>query len=267
MTDTASKKNVKDTGLRGDYAGAAPDYSVHQHWERYSEAEHDLYRRLYARQSRLVREYACPEYLHALHKLDAGGGVPRFDDVSRRLRGTTGWELVPVPGLLPDHAFFKHLANRRFPVTVWLRRPDEFDYIVEPDVFHDFFGHVPLLLDRVFADYLQAYGEGGLRAETLGAIGYLARLYWFTVEFGLVMTRAGLRVYGAGLLSSPQELPYSVDDPTPQRLPFDLMRVMRTSYVIDRMQERYFVIDSFAQLFEATAADFAPLYAELADAA
>jgi phenylalanine-4-hydroxylase len=254
-----------DQGLRGDYSQAGPDFVVAQHWERYTPLEHDLYRKLYARQSRLVGRFACPEYLRALERLDASAAIPRFDDVSAKLRAATAWELVAVPGLIPNHAFFQHLANRRFPVTVWLRRPDELDYIVEPDVFHDFFGHVPLLSDPVFADYLQAYGEGGLKAERLGAIDYLARLYWFTVEFGLVMTAEGLRAYGAGLLSSPQELPYSVQDPAPARHPFDLMRIMRTPYFIDRLQERYFVIKNFDQLFEATAADFTPFYAELAE--
>ena len=252
-----------EPALRGDYSRAGPDYAVEQQWDRYTEADHALYRRLYQRQSHLVRRFACTEYLQSLERLQAGGAIPRFDAVSARLRAATRWELVAVPGLIPNHAFFDHLAHRRFPVTVWLRRPEEFDYIVEPDVFHDFFGHVPLLFDPVFADYLQAYGEGGLKAERLNAIDYLARLYWFTVEFGLVMSGAGLRAYGAGLLSSPLELPYSVEDPAPARLPFDLMRIMRTPYVIDRMQERYFVIDNFDQLFDATAADFAPLYARL----
>ena len=160
--------------------------------------------------------------------------------------------------------FFEHLANRRFPVTWWLREEHEFDYIVEPDVFHDFFGHVPMLFDPVFADYMQAYGRGGLKAEALGALPWLARLYWYTVEFGLIRTGEGLRSYGAGILSSPSEIDYAVHSPKPRRVGFDLRRIMRSRYRIDAFQETYFVIDGFEQLFAATAPDFAPLYRELA---
>ncbi len=191
-------------------------------------------------------------------------GIPRFEAVNRALRAATGWQLVAVPGLVPDLVFFEHLANRRFPVTVWLREEHEFDYIVEPDVFHDFFGHVPMLFTPKFADYMQAYGRGGLKAAQLGALQWLARLYWYTVEFGLVRGRDGLRDYGAGILSSPGEISYAVESPRPRRVAFDLLRVMRTRYRIDTFQPTYFVIDGFEQLFEATAPDFAPLYRELA---
>jgi phenylalanine-4-hydroxylase len=185
--------------------------------------------------------------------------------VSAKLRAATGWEIVAVPGLIPDEAFFTHLANRRFPVTVWLRRPEEFDYIVEPDVFHDFFGHVPLLFDPVYADHLHEYGKGGLKAMRLDAVPMLARLYWYTIEFGLMRTREGVRAYGAGLLSSGGELAYCVESPEPKRLPFHLERVLRTAYRIDRFQTTYFVIDSFEHLMRETAPDFAPIYAKLRD--
>lgn len=249
--------------LRGDYSHARPDYSVDQDWSAYSAAEHALYRRLFERQSKLVPRYACPEWIEAIAGLDAGSEIPRFDRVSKKLRGATGWEIVAVPGLIPDEAFFTHLANRRFPVTVWLRRPEEFAYIVEPDVFHDFFGHVPLLFDRMYADHLHEYGKGGLKAMRLDAVKMLARLYWYTIEFGLMSTPLGVRAYGAGLLSSGGELAYCVDDPRPQRLSFDLERVMRTEYQIDRYQDAYFVIDSFERLMRETAPDFTPIYARL----
>lgn len=249
--------------LRGDYNLAASDFSVEQDWSAYGEAEHALYRRLYERQSKLVARYACPEWIDALAGLDAGGGIPRFDAVSRQLRAKTGWEIVAVPGLIPDEAFFTHLANRRFPVTVWLRTPEEFDYIVEPDVFHDFFGHVPLLFDPVYADHLHEYGKGGLKAMRLDAVKMLARLYWYTIEFGLMRTPQGLRAYGAGLVSSGGELAYCIESAEPKRLDFDLERALRTDYRIDRYQTTYFVIDSFAQLMAATAPDFAPIYAKL----
>jgi phenylalanine-4-hydroxylase len=253
----------EDTRLRGQYAGVGPDYVVEQRWEAYTPAEHALYRRLYERQSRLVPHYACDEYLASLARLDAAHEIPRFDRISRALSAATGWRIVAVPGLIPDTVFFAHLANRRFPVTVWLRRPEEFDYIVEPDVFHDFFGHVPMLFDPVFADYLQAYGQGGLKAEQLDALTFLARLYWYTVEFGLIDTQDGLRTYGAGILSSGGEVRYAIEDARPRRIWFDLERIMRTAYRIDRFQDTYFVIGSFRELFDATAPDFTPLYERL----
>jgi len=256
--------NASDTAnLRGDYTRAAPDFTVEQDWPAYSADEHAQFRRLYERQSKLVARYACAEWIEAIGRLDAGRGIPKFDDINRSLSRATGWQIVAVPGLIPDAPFFTHLANRRFPVTVWLRKPGEFDYIVEPDVFHDFFGHVPLLYDPAYADYLCVYGKGGLKALQLDAISLLARLYWYTIEFGLMQTPSGVRAYGAGLLSSGGELAYCVDDPRPRRRPFELERILRTEYRIDRYQDCYFVIDSFAQLRRATAPDFTPLYAGL----
>ena len=255
--------SVPISKLRGDYSKAAPDFSVEQDWDRYTEEEHALYRRLFERQSKLVPRYACPEWIQAIAGLDASREIPKFSEITKQLRKATGWQIVPVPGLIPDEAFFTHLANRRFPVTVWLRTPEEFDYIVEPDVFHDFFGHVPLLFDRVYADHLYEYGKGGLKAMRLDAVKFLARLYWFTIEFGLVNTKDGVRAYGAGLMSSGGELAYCVEDPNPRRLPFELERIMRTEYLIDRYQDTYFVIDSFEQLMRETAPDFTPIYARL----
>jgi phenylalanine-4-hydroxylase len=249
--------------LRGNYATMRPDYTVDQDWGAYSEAQHELWRRLYRRQAGLVPRYACDEYNESLAKLDFGRGIPRFDEVNAKLARATGWQIVAVPGLLPDFTFFDHLARRRFPVTVWLREPGEFDYIVEPDIFHDFFGHVPLLFDAVFADYLEAYGKGGVKAQGLDALDFLARLYWYTVEFGLVETPQGLRTYGAGILSSGGEIGYAIDDGRPNRLGFDLTRIMQTRYKIDTFQETYFVIRNFRELFDATAPDFTPFYAAL----
>ena len=251
--------------LRGDYSKAAADFRVEQDWGAYTADEHALYRRLFERQSKLAPRYACLEWVAAIAELDSAREIPKFDEISNKLRQATGWEIVAVPGLIPDAAFFTHLANRRFPVTVWLRKPAEFDYIVEPDVFHDFFGHVPLLFDRVYADHLHEYGKGGLKAMRLDAVKMLARLYWYTIEFGLMKTPAGVRAYGAGLLSSGGELAYCVDDPRPRRLAFDLERMMRSEYQIDRYQDTYFVIDSFEQLMRETTPDFTPLYARIRD--
>jgi phenylalanine-4-hydroxylase len=252
-----------DHALRGDYSNIRPDYTVDQDYSRYTAAEQDLWKRLYARQSTLVPRYACKEFIDILGALDFGAGIPHFDAINAKLLPATRWTLVAVPGLLPDEVFFTHLANRRFPVSVWLRNPEEFDYIVEPDIFHDFFGHVPLLFNSVFADYLEAYGKGGVKAKGLNALDYLARLYWYTVEFGLIRTPQGLRTYGAGILSSGGELPYCIESPKPHRIKFELMRVMQSQYKIDTFQETYFVIDSFKELFDATAPDFTPYYATL----
>ena len=246
--------------LRGDYSHMRPDYTVDQDWDAYSAVEHELWRRLYRRQAALVPKYACAEFCDALAGLDFAAGIPRFEVVNAKLGPATNWQLVAVPGLLPDLTFFEHLANRRFPVTVWLREPEEFDYIVEPDVFHDFYGHVPLLFQPVFADYLQAYGKGGIKAHALGAIEMLARLYWYTVEFGLIETPQGLRSYGAGILSSGGELPYCIESPNPNRIGFDLLRIMQTRYKIDTFQETYFAIRDFRELFDATEPDFTPYY-------
>ena len=248
---------------RGDYSRAQADYTCAQNFAAYTEADHDTYRRLYERQRALLPGLASEAFIQALPSLGASDRIPRFEEVNERLHKATGWELVGVPGLIPEVPFFTLLANRKFPVTDWIRKPEEFDYIVEPDIFHDLFGHVPLLLNPVFADYVQRYGQGGLKAQVLGACEMLSRLYWYTIEFGLIREAGGLRAYGAGILSSAGELAYSVQSPEPQRIPLALARTMRTRYKIDTYQQTYFVIDSFEQLFDMTAADFAPIYEEL----
>ena len=249
---------------RGDYSEAHGDYTCDQRWEHYTPEEHAMYARLLARQVKQARGQARKEFNDSLAQLGAADHIPRFDQISTSLRRATGWEVVAVPGLIPENAFFALRAARRFPVTVWLRTPEEFDYIVEPDVFHDLYGHVPLLFNPVFADYMQAFGRGGLKAEGLRALEFLARLYWYTVEFGLIATALGLRVYGAGVLSSVGETHYALTSAKPQRLAFNLKRVLRTPYKIDDYQSTYFVVESFDQLFVATAPDFSPLYAEIA---
>lgn len=248
---------------RGDYTRAGTDYTCPQNFAAYTAADHDTYRRLYERQSALLPGLASDAFIEALPSLGASDRIPRFEEVNERLHKATGWELVGVPGLIPEVPFFTLLADRKFPVTDWIRTPGEFDYIVEPDIFHDLFGHVPLLFNPVFADYVQRYGQGGLKAQGLGACEMLSRLYWYTIEFGLIRQANGLRAYGAGILSSSGELPYAVQSPEPQRLPLELARTMRTRYQIDTYQQTYFVIDSFEQLFDMTAADFAPVYERL----
>ena len=248
---------------RGDYSRANADYTCPQDYAAYTDADHDTYRRLYERQRALLPGLASQAFIDALPSLGASDRIPRFEEVNERLYKATGWELVGVPGLIPEVPFFTLLANRKFPVTDWIRKPEEFDYIVEPDIFHDLFGHVPLLFNPVFADYVQRYGQGGLKAQGLGSCEMLSRLYWYTMEFGLIREAGQLRAYGAGILSSSGELAYSVQSPEPQRIPLQLERTMRTRYKIDTYQQTYFVIDSFEQLFEMTAADFAPIYERL----
>ena len=239
-------------------------HKIEQNWSGYSEEEHRIWRFLFERQQRLLRGRACREYLDGLQGLGvAAGGIPEFERLSDILDRATGWRIVAVPGLVPDDVFFGCLARRRFPSTCFIRSREQLDYLQEPDVFHDIYGHVPMLMNPVFADYMQAYGQGGLKARRLGHLKQLARLYWYTVEFGLIGTPAGLRIYGSGILSSAGESVYCLDDPRPRRLRFDLRRIMRTDYHIDRYQETYFVIDDFEQLFAATRADLAPIYREL----
>ena len=248
---------------RGDYSRASADYTCPQDYASYTAADHNTYRRLYERQRALLPGLASQAFIDALPSLGASDRIPRFEEVNERLVKATGWELVGVPGLIPEVPFFTLLANRKFPVTDWIRTPEEFEYIVEPDIFHDLFGHVPLLFNPVFADYVQRYGQGGLKAQGLGSCEMLSRLYWYTIEFGLIREAGELRAYGAGILSSSGELAYAVQSPEPQRIPLALERTMRTKYKIDTYQQTYFVIDSFEQLFEMTAADFAPIYERL----
>ena len=252
-----------DRPPRGDYSRARSDYTCAQDFAQYTTDDHATYRRLYQRQLQQLPGLACDEFINAVQQLGAPEQIPRFGHISERLMKATGWQIVGVPGLIPEEAFFALLADRRFPVTDWIRKPEEFDYVVEPDIFHDLFGHVPLLFNPVFADYMQAYGAGGLKASRLDACELLARLYWYTVEFGLIDTPQGLRAYGAGILSSAGELRHSVNSPEPQRVGFDLQRLMRSRYRIDTFQASYFVIDSFQQLFDATAPDFTPVYREV----
>lgn len=234
--------------LRGDYASMAPDWTVTQHSDHYSDEEQAVWRLLVERQSALARQYACAEFLKGLETLGIGDTIPDFAAVNARLEPLTGWRVVGVPGLIPDAAFYDHLAHRRFPVTVWIRKREELDYLVEPDLFHDFFGHVPLLTDPVFADYMQEYGRRGVEAGP--DVHLLARLYWFTVEFGLIRTPQGLKAYGAGILSSAAEVKHAIEGDGVQRVPFDPAKAMQSPYEIDKLQPIYFVLNDFQQLME-----------------
>lgn len=250
--------------------GYVPVYTtavVEQPWATYSTEDHRTWSILFERQQQLLIGRACSEFVENQARMGmTADAIPRFADLNQHLQAATGWKLIAVEGLLPELTFFEHLAAREFPVTWWIRKPEQIDYISEPDLFHDLFGHVPLLMNPVFANYMQAYGAGGVRASTFGSepLSNLTRLYWYTVEFGLINTDAGLRIYGAGILSSKGESIHSLDSATPNRIGFDVKRVMRTRYRIDSYQKTYFVIDSFEDLFKATVdPDFGPIYYDL----
>ncbi|SPE23001.1 Phenylalanine-4-hydroxylase [Burkholderiales bacterium] len=256
------------TPPQGHGAAAGPaatpqraDWTIDQGWERYSAAEHAVWKRLFERQCRLLPGRACEEFVRGMRALPIGADqIPDFRRLSEVLLRHTGWQVVAVPGLVPDEVFFDHLAKRQFPAGNFLRRPDQLDYLAEPDVFHDVFGHVPMLMNPALADYMQAYGEGGRRAQSLGVLANLSRVYWYTVEFGLVQEPGGLRIYGSGIASSFRESVFCLQDPSPNRLRFALERVMRTGYRIDDFQETYFVIHDLAELLELARVDFGPVY-------
>jgi len=251
--------------------GSVPVYTtavVEQPWATYTREDHATWATLFERQQNILVGRAAREFVENQRKFGmTPQAIPKFDDLNRVLKQATGWELIGVEGLLPELTFFDHLANRRFPVTWWIRKPEQIDYISEPDLFHDLFGHVPLLLEPVFADYMQAYGKGGVKAHTIGAdaLANLTRLYWYTVEFGLIRQDDGLRIYGSGIVSSKGESIHCLESAAPNRIGFDLKRIMRTRYRIDTYQKTYFVIDSYEELIRATEPDFTPLYAELAN--
>lgn len=232
------------SGLKPDEVPA--DFIVDQRFQHYTAADHETWSRLHRRQFELLRGRVCDEFFAGLAGLGiAADGIPDFRQINRVLKAATGWEVVAVPGLVPDRVFFTHLAQRRFPAGFWIRRPEEFDYIEEPDIFHDVFGHVPLLMNRSYADFVAAYGAAGLRYADPADLSRLARLYWYSVEFGLIETAAGLRIFGAGIASSPGETLFALESDKPNRIRFDPVRVMRTRYKIDDFQQSYFVLPGF----------------------
>ena len=256
---------VTTTRTRRETGPVAADYTIDQRWSAYTAEEHARWDLLTERMMGILPGRACRAFIEATGALKLSeGGVPNFETLSDRLEALTGWRVVGVPGLVPDEVFFDHLANRRFPAGCFIRDADEMDYIEEPDVFHDVFGHVPLLANPAYADFMAAYGRGGLRAMSLGRLKNLARLYWYTIEFGLMREDGDLRLFGAGIMSSPTETVFALDDASPNRIGFDLERVMRTNYRIDDFQQTYFVIDSFEALLEEAMRDFGPLYDRLA---
>ncbi|GIL01683.1 MAG: phenylalanine-4-hydroxylase [Alphaproteobacteria bacterium] len=264
----ASEQAAPAAVSKNRYLGARrnADYTIDQDWKSYTDDEHDRWNRLFQRQRAVLEGRACDAFLEAMARLKlSDSGIPEFGELSDRLQAITGWRVVPVTELVPDDIFFDHLANRRFPAGAFIRPESEFDYIEEPDIFHDVFGHVPLLANPVYADFMAAYGRGGARALQRGQLKNLARLYWYTIEFGLIDTADGLRIFGAGIMSSPAETRFSLESSSPNRIRFDLERVMRTDYIIDDFQQVYFVIDSFDRLLADCAVDFGTVYDRVRD--
>jgi len=261
------RRSESDPKQRFRNARRNPDFTIDQDWASYSTAEHNRWDRLFRRSRAILQGRACDEFIAALNALELSrSGIPHMERLSDRLEGLTGWRVVPVSDLVPDEVFFNHLANRRFPAGAFIRPEREMDYLEEPDIFHDVFGHVPLLANPVYANFMQAYGAGGQRATRLGRLPNLARLYWYTVEFGLMRTNSGLRIFGAGIMSSYGESVFALESDSPNRVAFNLERVMRTRYVIDDFQQTYFVIDSFDKLLEECYQDFGPLYERMGTA-
>lgn len=246
--------------------GVAADWTMPQHWEAFTADQHQTWRTLFEQQSASLQGYACEDFLRGLDMLRLSQpGIPDFAELNARLKPATGWEIVAVPGWIPNKPFFDHLANRRFPAANFLRPPEQIGYSEEPDMFHDIFGHVPMLANAAFSDFLVAYGQAGLRAETLGASDYLGRLWLYTVEFGLVVEHGELRAFGGGLLSSYAETVSALTSPDPRRIWLDIERVMRTKYHFDEFQRVYFVVPGFDALLRATEeTDFASIYSKIA---
>ena len=243
------------------HANINPDFTIPQNWDGYTPEEHARWNMLYERQAKLLPGRACDEFVAGLDALNLNeGGIPDFRRMNEKLRALTGWTVVAVPHLVPDEIFFEHLANRRFPAGRFIRGADQIDYIEEPDVFHDVFGHVPMLALPVFADHMQDYGKAGIRALQYDGLKQVARLYWYTVEFGLVNSPAGLRVYGSGIVSSRTETLFALESPSPNRIAFNLQRVMNTEYRIDDFQETYFVLESFDALRAESFQDFRSIH-------
>lgn len=247
--------------------GCASDWTMPQNWDAFTDEEHGVWDRLLAKQSSALDNLASKAFLKGLDILNLSKpGIPDHHELNERLKTSTGWEIVAVPGWIPNEPFFTHLVNKRFPAANFLRSGKDMDYSDEPDMFHDIFGHIPMLTDPVFSDFLVAYGKAGLRAEKLGASDYLGRLWLYTVEFGLVVEEGELRAYGGGLLSSLAETIAAVASPDVRRLRLEIPRVMRTGYHFDKFQDVYFVVDSFNDLLRQTEqTNFAVLYEEITE--
>jgi phenylalanine-4-hydroxylase len=222
-----------------------------QAYHTYTVADHAMWKRLFERQMEQLPAIASRAYLEGIDKVGfVANHIPDFArETNPRLRALTGWEVYVVPGLIPHREFFELMANKKFPASTWLRQPEQLDYLQEPDMFHDTFGHVPLLSNQAFCNFLRDLSEVALRfIDHEEAIQRISRLYWYTVEFGLIREEGALKIYGGGILSSPGESVYCLSEEVPKR-EFDVANLLDTPYHIDRYQDHYFVITSYEQLY------------------
>ncbi len=228
----------------------------------YTDEENAVWGELFNRQMNLLSNRACPEYLEGIRKLGLNAKhIPQIPEVNSVLRECTGWEISPVPALIDFQAFFELMSNKKFPAATFIRTREEIDYLQEPDIFHEVFGHCPLITLPAYADFMYEYAKLGLKANHKDRV-MLARLYWFTIEFGLIQTAEGLRIYGGGILSSFGESKYCLDSDIPLRKPLEPVDAFRTPYRIDIFQPLYFVIKDFAELFTLSKLDLMSLIEE-----
>jgi len=224
-----------------------------QEYDKYVEEDHEVWSILYKRMMEILPRYATKAYLQGIQEIGLEGHcIPDFNKCNVKLSKITGWEIYVVPGLIDNKPFFQHLSAREFPSSTWLRKKSQLEYLEEPDMFHDIFGHVPLLANIHFANFLAELASIALEnIENEWAVEIISRLYWFTVEFGLIREDGALKVYGAGILSSSGETLYSIDSDIPVRSPYNVKTIFATPYIKDKFQEQYFVIDSYEQLYKS----------------
>ncbi len=225
---------------------------THQVWEDFTEIDHTTWKLLFERQAEILQNRACDEIIQGMETLNiCNDKIPKMEELNAILKKETDFSIVAVKGFIPEYLFFKFLSERKFPSTCFIRKYHQLDYLEEPDIFHDVFGHVPLLVNPIFADFMEEFGRKGLQSIESGLLSYAAALYWFTVEFGLISTKEGIRIYGAGITSSKGESIYCLESDIPARIKYNTLRVMKTNYHIDSFQKSYFVIESYDELFKA----------------
>ena len=224
-----------------------------QEYDKYTDEDLLVWKTLYERQTEILPNLASPAFFEGMEAIDfKADKIPNFDEVNELLGKITGWNIVVVPGLIDNKPFFELLEDKKFPATTWFRKFKQIDYLQEPDMFHDVYGHVPLLANHDFVGFLKGLSKIALRhIENADVVELVSRIYWYTVEFGLIQEEEGLKIYGAGILSSPGESVYSIESDVPERVPYDPAEIVKTPYIKDRFQEKYFVIDSYRQLYES----------------
>ncbi len=245
-------RNQFESDVNGYYLNAK-SIALRQEYDKYRDEDHQVWQILYERQMPNLPDKATQAYLEGIKRVGfKSHEVPRFEDINQALADTTGWQIHVVPGLIPAREFFELLAERKFCATTWLRKMSELDYLEEPDMFHDVFGHIPLLTNKALCDFVVRLSEIALKHfESQAALDAIARLYWYTIEFGLIQEKDGLRIYGAGILSSKGETEYSLFDAHPKRYAYNAEVIMQTPFIKERYQDQYFVIESFEQLYDS----------------